>query len=80
MLSKESDEALGLANHRVNRRVAGLTVTWTFRRSAHDGVAAKIFGPTSIQFGTYVICSAYFAKQVLSQLSTTKVFNPSTLG
>jgi len=41
VLSKESDEALGLANHGVNRRVAGLRVTWTFRRSAHDGVAPK---------------------------------------
>ena len=41
MLSKESDEALGLANHGVNRRVAGLSTTWTFRRSAHDGVAPK---------------------------------------
>jgi len=41
MLSKESDEALGLANHGVNRRVAGLSATWAFRRSAHDGAAPK---------------------------------------
>ena len=48
MLSKESDEALGLANHGVNRRVAGLRVTWTFRRSAHDGVAPKTDGAKSV--------------------------------